>query len=168
MNKAIVLSLLILFVLKSNSYSQIVFRSLLSQDHNGQIIKSDGLDSINYTLNYISKEVHFTSKDEDAIKSISYDFKIESNGCEEKLILNVRDLIVTTYFEVLIPYGDSPFTVMGMYNKSQRWIKMKGVINEKVLLDSSMWRRKNNIKSFQEILDFFVSEIVRKIKFECL
>jgi len=79
--------------------------------------------------------------------------------------ISFRNLIVSLYIELEMKFEGDSRTITGIYNKAQRWIKVKGVIppiyQKK---EGSTFGRKNKINSFSEILDFFVEAVVDNVK----
>ncbi len=150
--------------------AQVVFRELLSQDHQGELTQS-----INYPGKTLAYEWQFIDMEKgqyfaegEAIQKINYklQFKIDGKPIGH-FDVQIRDLIVTHYIEIKIVNEAEPRTITSLYNKSIRWLRLKGVLHEGCRQDGSHWGRLDGVQNYDELLEFVVLELDKNIKLEC-
>ncbi len=106
--------------------------------------------------------------EKDAIPKVYYELVLkDSEGQSKSYQLSIRDLIVSTYIDIFINEDDANHsTVSAIFNKTNRWLKLKTTLPLKCMRDTD-WERKNNIDNFDTLLQHIVEQIDQRIKLDC-
>lgn len=149
---------------------QVVFREYLSQNHQGQISESENYPGqpLGYEWKFIDMEKGQYFAEGEAIQKIRYQLHFQLDG---KAIghfdLQIRDLIVTHYIEISVVKADTARTITALYNKSSRWLRLKGVLQEGCRREGVSWGRLDGVESYDQLLQFVVQQIDKNIYFSC-
>jgi hypothetical protein len=104
----------------------------------------------------------------EAIQRIYYKL-ILSVGGNEKITfdVNMRDLIVTLYIEIKVSREGDTRTISAIYNKTNKWLKIKAVLHEGCKNEANRWRRLEEVSSFDQLLRHIVEDLDRNVKIGC-
>ncbi|MEM7104563.1 MAG: hypothetical protein AAF502_15610 [Bacteroidota bacterium] len=155
----------------NQSICQVVMRSFLSEDRSGVVETSVNLDGkpLGYQLEFLSMEKGNFFAEGEAIQRIHYNLHLLSG--KEKLAsfqVSVRDLIVTYYMEVKVPGNGETRTITAIYNKTNKWVKLKGVLQENCRQQDSKWGRLDGVQSYDQLLNFILSQIDANLEISCI
>lgn len=152
--------LLAFLFINSTLFSQVAYSHFFTQDHEGVIINNRN-EKVEYEFKFISADSLAFIGEGNTVSKSNYTLSIKDKESEIKFDFRFRNLLVSLYLECEVQYKDgSKSTVTGIYNKVQRWIKIKSFVPKKYRINNnSTWGRKNDITSFEQILDFFVEKI---------
>src|SRR6187200_2457695 len=119
---------LTILTLPFSGFSQVIYKELLSQNHSGQLDKS---------VNWPGKKVYYEWK-YDSTRTFKFDGKEASRiyytlmiadnaGMKDaiKAPVMIRDLVITTYFEIYMNNGTETKTFTGVYDKNNKWYRIK-------------------------------------------
>lgn len=160
----------LLFCATSSNYAQVVFREYLSQDHQGIIEESINFpgESLSYEWQFIDAEKGQYFAEGEAIQRIHYQLVLSKNGQElGRFDLQIRDLIVSHYIEISAIHQEESRTIMALYNKVSRWVKLKGIVPEDCRRANARWGRLDAVDSYERLLHFVVSKLDENLVFSC-
>jgi hypothetical protein len=58
-------------------------------------------------------------------------------------------------------------TITGLYNKTSRWIKLKGVLPDECRREEAHWGRLDAVTSYDQLLQFVIEQIDQNVKLNC-
>lgn len=166
----IFLSTLTLALTLSSVQSQVVLREYLSQNHSGTVENSLNFPGkpLNYEWQYGSMEINHYFAEGEAIQKIHYTLVLKAGDREVlRLPVLMRDLIVTYYVEIGFDKEDARRTVSAIFQKSNKWVKLKGVLHEGCRRPDQRWGRLNDLRAYAPLLQYIVAELDRNIDFHC-
>lgn len=149
---------------------QVVFREYLSQNHQGEITQSENYpdQNLGYEWKFIDMEKGQYFAEGEAIQKIRYQLHFQLDGETIGYFdLQMRDLIVTHYIEISVVKDDVPRTITALYNKSSRWLRLKGVLQQGCRRNEVSWGRLDEVESYDELLQFIVQQIDKNVDFSC-
>lgn len=163
--------LLLVFSLSwQTAETQVVFRELLSQDHQGELVQSVNYPGkkLTYEWGFLNMEKGQYFAEGEAIQKINYQLKFKVDGKPVgHFDVQIRDLIVTHYIEIKTVKEEEPRTITGLYNKSSRWLRLKGVLQEGCRRDGAHWGRLDGVQSYDQLLQFIILEIDKNADLGC-
>lgn len=167
----LILSVFFLFLCFEQGISgQVVNRELLVLDHSGSIMNSVNFEGkeLVYNFRYQNMEKGSYFAENEAIQKIFYELDLSVDG---KIIgtyeVLIRDLIVTMYMEIKMTKGDDFKVISPIYNKTNKWLKLKAVMHDNCKNPDYKWSRLNEVQSFQQLLDHIISDIDKNVKLDC-
>ena len=160
--------LLILFTQMVNA--QVVFREYLSQNHSGRITQSVNFPNkiLEYEWIFLDMEKGAYFAEGEAIQKIKYQLLFKVDGKQVgSFDLQMRDLIVTYYVEIEAKKEDTSRTITAIYHKANRWVKLKGVLQEGCRRSGVSWGRQDAVESYDQLLQFIVQQIDKNVDLSC-
>jgi hypothetical protein len=152
------------------SNAQVVNRELLMQDHEGKIMNSVNFNgkSIAYEFKFKDMEKASYFAEEEAIQRIFYDLILKVDGKDvARYEVMIRDLIVTMYMDINLVKDGKKVVISPIYNKTNKWVKLKGTLTDDCSNPGSQWGRMNQIKSFGQLLDFIITDFDKNVRLSC-
>lgn len=147
--------------------AQVAYSNLFQENHHGVAYSSGILDSVQYAWVFNGQEESQYFAEGSTIEKSKYVLQLQIGELKYEMDVAFRNLIVSLYIELELPLNNEIRTITGIYQKGQRWIKVKGVIDPACKLQSgSSWGRKNKIQNFDEILNFYVECLLKNIDFD--
>lgn len=142
--------------------AQVLADEHLRQSHQGTLEQS-----INYPDKGLGFEFDFL-KEESKVKK-QYDLKLYQG---EKLLgsypVRVRNLIITCYFEVKLKDKNGTIkTLTAVYDKGNKWLRIKFAPQPDCSRPEAKWRRVNRIQSFDEILSHIIIQMDGNLILDC-
>ena len=83
-----------------------------------------------------------------------------------KLPAMVRDLVITTYFEVYMSNGTETKTFTMVYDKNNKWYRIK-FAPQAGCRREELWKRVNDISSYSDLLKSMVGQMDNNLKLDC-
>src|SRR4030095_12579407 len=171
MNKLIKFSAMIIlfFAVAYSSNAQVLMKEMLMQEQQGSTDKS---------VNWAGKNVYFTLKYDSAkdykfetyaTKRYYYSLLLADNpGMNNAIKIPgmVRDLVITTYFEFYFNNGTESKTFTLIYDKNNKWYRIK-FAPQAGCRREELWKRVNDIKSYNELLTSMVKQMDYNLKLDC-
>lgn len=154
----------------SLSNAQVVYTEFLNQDHKGTIAhpaNGNGSD-LKYHFEFISQETGAEYKNEESIQKIHYKLHLTIGANEYSFDVLIRNLLVSLYIEMDMNNGSDKSVVTAIYNKKNRWVKLKGIVPTSCKNQESKWSRLNDVSSFEQLLTFVISNLDENVDFKCL
>lgn len=149
--------------------SQVLMKELLTQNQKGMLDKS---------VNWPGKKVYYELK-YDSTRTFKYDGKesaryyytmmiADNAGMANaiKLPAMVRDLVITTYFEVYMSNGTETKTFTMVYDKNNKWYRIK-YAPQAGCRREELWKRVNDISSYGDLLKSMVGQMDNNLKLDC-
>lgn len=149
--------------------SQVLMKEMLTQNQKGMLDKS---------VNWPGKKMYFELK-YDSIRAFKYDGKesaryyytlmIADNagmGNAIKIPAMVRDLVITTYFELYMSNGTETKTFTLVYDKNNKWTRIK-FAPQAGCRREELWKRVNDIASYDALLKSMVAQMDNNLKLDC-
>lgn len=149
--------------------SQVLMKEMLTQNQKGMLEKS---------MNWSGKKVYFELK-YDSTKTFKYDGKesaryyytlmiADNAGMANSINLPamVRDLVITTYFEVYMNNGTETKTFTLIYDKNNKWYRIK-FAPQAGCRREELWKRVNDITSYNDLLKSMVGQMDNNLKLDC-
>ncbi len=149
--------------------SQVLMKEMLTQNQKGMLDKS---------VNWPGKKVYFELK-YDSTRMFKYDGKesaryyytmmiADNAGMANaiKLPAMVRDLVITTYFEVYMSNGTETKTFTMVYDKNNKWYRIK-FAPQAGCRREELWKRVNDISSYSDLLKSMVGQMDNNLKLDC-
>ena len=149
--------------------SQVLMKEMLTQNQKGTLDKS---------VNWPGKKIYFELK-YDSTRTFKYDGKesaryyytlmIADNagmGNAIKVPTMVRDLVITTYFELYLSNGTETKTFTLVYDKNNKWYRIK-FAPQAGCRREELWKRENNIASYTDMLGSMVGQMDNNLKLDC-
>jgi hypothetical protein len=152
------------------SNAQVVNRELLMQDHQGKIMNSVnfGGKTISYEFKFKDMEKGSYFAEEEAIQRIFYELILKVDGKEvARYDVMIRDLIVTMYMDINLVMDGEKIVISPIYNKTNKWVKLKGTLTNDCRNQGTQWGRMNEIKSFGQLLDFIIMDFDKNVRLSC-
>jgi hypothetical protein len=153
----------------NQAFSQVVFRELLSQDHVGKIENSINLDgkTMHYEWQFVDMQLGSYFTEEEAIEKIFYTLNLKDDSVPlKKFDVLLRDLIVTFYIEIKIKKGEDERTITAIYNKTNKWVKLKANLHDGCDQEP-LWKRLDGVTSFEQLLNHVVREVDKNVNLSC-
>lgn len=156
-------SLIVLFLLfLPFANSQVVMRALLSQDHEGVV------ESI---LNFPGQKLRH-QWDHQKTEGLKSTFRLNLYATDRLINtydVRIRNLSIALYIEVRMPYKDdgSIKTLSGIYDKGNKWMRVKMAPHEGCKREGTNWGRLDQINSFDQILDYLVRQLDENVLLNC-
>ncbi len=153
---------ILLFLIPSrNVFGQVVVKKILTENHEGLIN-----DMMNFPKEIIRHKWIF--KSQDGLKS-NYEvglYKGKELICSYDV--RMRNLSIAFYVEIRVKDKKGEIkTLSGIYDKGNKWLRVKMAAHDGCLKKGALWGRKNKISEFGEILDFIIREMDRNLDFSC-
>ncbi len=149
--------------------SQVLMKEMLTQNQKGMLDKS---------VNWPGKKIYFELK-YDSVRAFKYDGKesaryyytlmIADNagmGNAIKIPAMVRDLVITTYFELYMSNGVETKTFTLVYDKNNKWTRIK-FAPQAGCRREELWKRVNDIGSYDALLKSMVAQMDNNLKLDC-
>ncbi len=154
--------LCIVFFVLTDLNAQVLPDKVLMESHEGMLEKSINYlgTSLRYAFEFLGEEGKVKKK---------YKLKLYH---KDKLLnsydVRIRNLIVTCYFEISLPdkTGDVK-TLTAVYDKGNKWMRVKFAPQENCSRPEQKWERLSNIKSFEEILRHIIFQIDKNLVLDC-
>jgi hypothetical protein len=170
MKKILKLSaLIVLFTAPFVVDAQVMMKELFIQDQKGVTDKS---------VNWPGKKVYYTLK-YDSTRAYNYEtystnryyytLMIADNAAMTgaiKIPGMVRDLVIDTYFEFYFSNGSETKTFTLFYDKNNKWYRIK-FAPQWGCRRQELWKRVNDIKSYNELLTSMVQQMDNNLKLDC-
>ncbi len=150
-------------------YSQVMMTELLTANQKGQLDKS---------VNWPGKKVYYEIKF-DSIRTFKYEGKesarhyytisiADNPGLNNpvKVPAMVRDLVITTYFEIYLNNGTETKTLTLVYDKNNKWYRIK-FAPQAGCRREELWKRVNDIRSYEELLKSMMAQMDNNLKLDC-
>lgn len=149
--------------------SQVLMKEMLTQNQKGMVDKS---------VNWPGKKIYFELK-YDSIRTFKYDGKesaryyytlmiADNAGMSNaiKIPAMVRDLVITTFFELYMNNGTETKTFTLVYDKNNKWTRIK-FAPQAGCRREELWKRENNIASYDALLKSMVAQMDNNLKLDC-
>jgi hypothetical protein len=170
MNNLIKSSLFILFItIGFAAHSQVLMKEMLTKDQKGMLDKS---------VNWPGKKIYYVLK-YDSLRPYQfetyttnryyYTLMIADNAGMNnaiKIPAMIRDLVVKTYFEFYFNNGTETKTFTGIYEKYEKWYRIK-FAPQAGCRREELWKRVNNITSYEQLLSSMVAQMDNNVKLDC-
>jgi hypothetical protein len=78
-----------------------------------------------------------------------------------------RDLLVTVYLDIEMDTDSEPHTMTAVFDKANRWLKIKFVAEPGCTLPDANWIRSEQVGSFAELIGLVATTIDRNLKIAC-
>ncbi len=141
---------------------QVVLQALLSENHEGVVE-----DPLNYPKQMLLHQWVF--KERDGVKSMYKLHLFKNRDLLFSYDVRMRNLITAFYVEIRIKDNKGKIkTLSGIYDKGDKWLRVKMAPTENCAKENMSWSRENKIKDFNRILDFIIREMDRNLDFSCL
>ncbi len=143
-----------------SSYSQVINKEYLQKDHSGILAnaKSNSGKALNH--NWLFQSI-------DGVKSY-YKLRLTAGKKTKEYDVHIRNLITTTYIAVrLTDKAGKVTTLTSVYDKGDKWQRVKMAPKQECLRENAKWKRYNQIKSLQELLDNIVAQIDENLVLQC-
>ena len=150
-------------------HSQVLYKEMLMQNHKGQLDKS-----VNWPGKKMYYEWHY-----DSTRTFKYEGKEASRSYYTLMIADntgmnnaikvpamIRDLVITTWFEVYMNNGTETKTFTCVYDKNNKWYRIK-FAPQAGCRREELWKRVNDIKTFDELLNSIVAQMDNNLKLDC-
>ncbi len=150
-------------------HSQVMMKELLTTNQKGQLDKS---------VNWTGKKVYYQIKF-DSIRTFKYEGKESARHYYTILIADnagfnnpirvpsmVRDLVITTYFEIYLNDGIETKTFTLVYDKNNKWYRIK-FAPQAGCRREELWKRVNDIRSFEDLLKSMIMQMDNNLKLDC-
>jgi hypothetical protein len=150
--------------------AQVVFKEYLSKNHSGEIASVNVNEhQLYYEFVFVSEEVGIEYQSKEAIEKIHYKLNIsDRKGFTRSYDVLIRDLIVSLYVEIDMNSGPEKNVVTTIYQKRNRWAKLKGIIPTDCKNQGFKWSRLDRISSFEQLLQFIIEDIDRNVLIACM
>jgi hypothetical protein len=161
--------LLLFFIIPFASNAQVLMKEMLTQDQKGTIDKSVNWPGkkLYYVLKYDSSRLyHFETY---STNRYYYKLMIADNAGMKDAIevpCMVRDLVVTTYFELYFDNGSETKTCTMIYEKYEKWYRIK-FAPQAGCRRTELWKRVNNISSYGQLLSSWIGQLDNNLKLDC-
>lgn len=152
-----------------SGFSQVLMKEMLTQNQKGMVDKS---------VNWSGKKVYYELK-YDSTRTFKYDGKesaryyytlmiADNAGMNNaiKLPAMVRDLVITTYFEIYMNNGTETKTFTLVYDKNNKWYRIK-YAPQAGCRREELWKRVNDVRSYNDLLTSMVSQMDNNLKLDC-
>jgi len=165
----ILISLLIITSVPFISTAQVIMKDMLTQDQKSSIDKS---------VNYAGKKLYYVLKYDstrpyhyETYSTNRYYYTLEMADNSEmknaiKIPCMVRDLVVTTYFELYFDNGNEEKTCTMIYEKYEKWYRIK-FAPQWGCRRQELWKRVNDISSYEQLLSSLVGQLDNNVKLNC-
>ncbi len=166
MKYLLIISILVLPALVNG---QVMMTELLTKNQKGQLDKS---------VSWIGKKVYYEIK-YDSIRAFKYEGKesaryyytisiADNPGLNNpvKVPAMVRDLVITTYFEIYLNNGTETKTFTLVYDKNNKWYRIK-FAPQPGCRREELWKRVNDVRSYEELLKSMVAQMDNNLKLDC-
>ena len=154
--------LCLIFFVVTNLNAQVLPDKILAESHEGVLKKS-----VNYPTTSLRYVFEFL-REESKVKKV---YKLKLYNKEELLNsydVRIRNLIVTCYFEISLPDKTGQVkTLAGVYDKGNKWMRVKFAPQESCSRPEQKWERLSNIKTFEEILHHIISQMDKNLVLDC-
>ena len=155
-------AILILFITGTSVLNaQVVEVSKLSEDHSGEL--SEGINYPNATLAHSWKFIS-----QEGVKSV---YQLELKLDDERSAtydVRLRNLSIAFYIEVRMKDKEGEIkTLSGIFDKGDKWLRVKMAPKADCKREGTQWGRRNQIESFDGLLDFVISELDRNVVLDC-
>lgn len=152
----------ILCLLENTVNAQVFSDEYLSQTHKGTLKSS---------VNYSGDDLDFVFElIEDKSKVVKlYELKLyHRNTLLNTYNVQIRNLIVTCYFEIeLNDKKGTSKTLTGIFDKGNKWMRVKFAPQENCSNPNQQWERYSNIKSFEAILHQIIYQMDKNLVLDC-
>jgi hypothetical protein len=151
---------IILFITCYSSFSQVINKGTLEMNHEGTIE-----NSINNADGALSHEWIFQSIH--GVKSM-YKLKLTSGEKSKEYDVRIRNLITTMYIAVRLTDSEGKVTTLtSIYDKGDKWQRVKMAASKECLRRDAKWARYNQIMSLDELLNNIISQIDTNLVLGC-
>lgn len=150
-------------------HSQVLMKEMLTQNQKGMLDKS---------VNWPGKKIYYELR-YDSIRAFKYDGKesaryyymlmiADNAGMNNaiKIPTMVRNLEITTYFELYMNNGAETKTFTLVYDKNNKWTRPK-FAPQAGCRREELWKRVNDIASYEALLKSMVTQMDNNLKLEC-
>lgn len=163
------IAILVLMTAPFAGHSQVMYKELLKQDHKGEAANS---------VNWAGKKVYWSMKYDStrtlkfenySTDRIYYTMMIADNAGMSnaiKIPMMIRDLVITTFFEMYLNNGTDTKTFTLIYDKNNKWYRIK-FAPQAGCRREELWKRVNDIKSFDELMNSVVGQMDHNLKLDC-
>ncbi len=140
--------------------AQVVQIENLTKDHKSSL--TNGRNYSNTTLNHFWK---YTSSI-DKVSSFQLILSVEKRT--KAFDVQIRNLISATYITIkFIDKNNTAKSLSCIYDKSDKWLRIKMAPNEPCRQKNAVWSRHNYIKSWEEILDHIIKDVDNNLVLDC-
>ena len=153
-------TLVVLFISCYSSFSQVVKKGTLEENHKGTIE-----NAINNAGGELSHEWIFQSID--GVKS-TYKLKLTNGESIKEYDVRIRNLITTMYIAVRLTDSEGTVTTLtSVYDKGDKWQRVKMAASKECLRKEAKWARYNQIMSLDELLNNIIIQMDTNLILEC-
>ena len=154
--------IVIAFVLAGMSYSngQIVYESLLTQNHEG-VLESPRI-SPEKSLTHV-----WTYQETKGVQ-IKYDLQLFLDKTPYAgFNAQIRDLLITFYIEIEFEKDGETRTLTAVFDKQNKWMRVKFAPHAGCAAPEAAWGRMDGIEHFEQILDFAIRQLDKNVDLSC-
>ena len=159
MAKRIILIVLVSWAVAS-AFAQTPFDQRLTQHYSGAIEHSRMMAGKVLQYELVPREFDGTL--------YYYDLHLADwDGQNVKVPVLVRNLLGSTYFEFTFRQ-DPKVVLMGIYKKTGKWLRVKGIVPGSCKVKGEDWTRINDLEDYNELVRSIISEMDRNTMLACL
>ncbi len=160
MLKRFIYIFVILLITCYSSFSQVINKGILEENHKGTLE-----NSINDAGGELRHEWIFQSIE--GVKSW-YKLKLTSGESSKEYDVRIRNLITTMYIAVRLTDSEGKVTTLtSVYDKGDKWQRVKMAAYKECLRKEAKWARYNQIMSLDELLNNIISQMDTNLVLEC-
>lgn len=143
-----------------SSFSQVIDKGILKENHKGTLE-----NSINNSGGELGHQWIFQSID--GIKS-TYKLRLTIGKKSKEFDVRIRNLITTMYIAVRLTDREGNITTLtSVYDKGDKWQRVKMAAYKECLRKDAKWKRYNQIKSLDELLNNIILQMDTNLILGC-
>jgi hypothetical protein len=155
-----IFTFVILCITSYSSFSQVINKGILEENHKGTIENSINNAGGELSHEWIFQSIH-------GVKSW-YKLKLTSGEISKEYDVRIRNLITTMYIAVRLTDREGKVTTLtSVYDKGDKWQRVKMAAYKECLRKEAKWTRYNQIMSLDELLNNIISQMDTNLVLEC-